>query len=528
MGDSPVIERTGWRETLRQTLSGGSQDLLLLRFIAVGVFVDTCAVGMITPLLPSIAKTFALPQPQITSLLVIRGLTSILLSGPMGYLVQLLGHRNVLLSALMLTVLGSLSFAFAPSWHFLALAFFLQGLCSELTWGAGLSWAAYMYSPGSSTSLEDGTSATEESSLLANGRVGGGGGTIPTSVDGRERDGGEGGESNGLVGAIGILFGTASLGFLIGPFVGALIYQYTTTWMPFTLVAVFTSLVLALFLVSTSMKNTTSVGYTLLPGSGVGATNGSDVGSSTNGGLTNEKASTNVGTSRGSMQDGSEVDGGLRSPKEPSRAVIIQKEESPLVVLRKVSSNPKIASMLLVTIVAATAFGALEVLLPFSLANGCGMSTAQIGLVFGLCSVAYGASTSMAEYAVNLFGPHQCIIWGLGFMALIEPLLLIPGLSCSLILECILFIMTGLFMASAGTPVFPIVVGVLNDLGRSDYAVAVALYNSSYTIGTALGPLVASGFVSFMPAFVVIAITSVFTLGCIPVVLWGNKARTSL
>lgn len=492
----------------RTFLRGSDEGRTLEYFTSVVVFIDTLSCGMVIPILPSFALRFHSSQALTTSLLALRGATAVFSAFPAGFVVSYFGHRNVLLFSLLGTVVASLCLAFPLYFPFLVVSLFLQGLCSELAWSTGLSLGAHLYGKKSGMGEDEGVEERERKGGLEEPLLG-------DSHSGvrKESDGGEGG--NGLVGAVGVLFGMSSLGFLLGPFLGAVIYEYTTTWMPFLIVTILTLVVIFALLLLTSGNN-------LFSGQNVSTKKEEK---------TNHEGESSLQI-RPLVEPEQETESGTGMEAEKAKGKVTETEkenESEGELLKEAildaTKNSTILTMISVTIITIIQNGAIEVLLPFFLVDTCSHNTAEVGFIFGVISITYGISTSQAGKFVDRFGSTSCIIFGLVLQSIASPILFLGRSTCSLLLESIFMAIVGISLAFSSTPCFPEMVKVFGEMGFKSYTVVVGLYNTAYTIGGAFGPLLAAGLINYLPPSILIGICSIFILICVPFVWLGRPSR---
>jgi MFS family permease len=138
------------------------------------VFLDAMLFGAIIPLLPEFADTYDLTKLEAGALLAAYGAGALVGGVPGGLLVGRIGPKRGVLLGLAVLAAASLGFALAGGPLALGASRFVQGVSSATTWAAALAWVAV---------------------------------SAP-----RERRGQ----------ALGTVFGTAVLGFVVGPMFGGL------------------------------------------------------------------------------------------------------------------------------------------------------------------------------------------------------------------------------------------------------------------------------------------------------------------
>jgi len=112
----------------------------LLVFVSVVVFVDTMLFGVMIPLLPGFADDYDLSKLQSGLLFGAYGAGALLGGLPGGILAARVGPRRSVLAGLLVLGLASFGFAFAATPLTLGVARFVQGLSSTMTWAGALAW----------------------------------------------------------------------------------------------------------------------------------------------------------------------------------------------------------------------------------------------------------------------------------------------------------------------------------------------------------------------------------------------------
>jgi MFS family permease len=112
----------------------------LLAFISVVVFVDTMLFGVMIPLLPGYADSFALSKLQAGLLFGAYGAGAVLGGVPGGVIAARIGPKRAVFGGLLLLALASFAFALAGSPAALGLSRFVQGFSSTMTWAGALAW----------------------------------------------------------------------------------------------------------------------------------------------------------------------------------------------------------------------------------------------------------------------------------------------------------------------------------------------------------------------------------------------------
>jgi MFS family permease len=119
---------------------GGVRRLLAL--VSAIIFVDAMLFTALTPLLPRYAEEFDLSKTGAGVLVGAFGAGALLGGVPGGIIAAKLGPKRAVVAGLLLLGLASFAFAAADSAPTLAAARFVQGLSSTMTWAGALAWVA--------------------------------------------------------------------------------------------------------------------------------------------------------------------------------------------------------------------------------------------------------------------------------------------------------------------------------------------------------------------------------------------------
>jgi MFS family permease len=160
----------------------------LLALVCAVVFVDTMLFAAVIPLVPTFADDFGLSKLEAGLFVGAYGAGAMVGGIPSGFLAGRIGPKRTVVVGLVMLAVSSAAFALAGDPLTLALTRFGQGLASAVTWSGALAWL-----------------------------------TLSTP---RERRGQ----------LLGVAFGFAILGFIVGPVVGA-VAELTTIGATFGLIA---------------------------------------------------------------------------------------------------------------------------------------------------------------------------------------------------------------------------------------------------------------------------------------------------
>ncbi len=165
--------------------------------VALTLFLDMVMYSIVIPILPAQAKLYGAEEGMVGLLFAMYALTLSIAAPFCGRLADTIGRRIPTIAGLVLLILGTLMYAVAENYWLLFAARALQGMAAAATWSAGLALAADVHPPN---------------------------------------------ERGGVLGA---LFSVASFGFLIGPLLGAWLYELGGYSFPFY--ALIAALLLNLF-----------------------------------------------------------------------------------------------------------------------------------------------------------------------------------------------------------------------------------------------------------------------------------------
>lgn len=132
---------------LSKALGAGQDSLIPAGFLALGTFAIGAEGFMIAPLLPDMARDFALPVPQIATLVVVFTLVLSLTSPLTTVATARLNRRDVLLLAIGLFFAGNLLAAWSPSFATLMLARVLMAMAAGLYTPGANALAGTLVSP---------------------------------------------------------------------------------------------------------------------------------------------------------------------------------------------------------------------------------------------------------------------------------------------------------------------------------------------------------------------------------------------
>ncbi len=112
----------------------------LVAVVCTIVFLDALLFGALIPLVPAYVDAFDLSKLQAGLLVGAFGAGAVLFGIPGGIVAGRVGPKNAVISGLLLLAVATFGLALADSPLTVAIARFLQGVSSALTWAGALSW----------------------------------------------------------------------------------------------------------------------------------------------------------------------------------------------------------------------------------------------------------------------------------------------------------------------------------------------------------------------------------------------------
>ncbi|CAO3571536.1 unnamed protein product [Mortierella alpina] len=160
------------------------------------------------------------------------------------------------------------------------------------------------------------------------------------------------------------------------------------------------------------------------------------------------------------------------------------------VSMLEIASNWTIICCLLATFVAASVFSGLEPILPLYLKDSLGVGPLETGLIL-IAAIFPTLLSSAIGYAADRLGHFYVSLAGMVVFAIGTFALCLPRSLVLFILPLALF---GFGSSMILTPLLPAMADVVNRNGWNCYAKTYALYNMTYSLSMAAGPILA-GFI---------------------------------
>jgi MFS family permease len=155
-------------------------------------------------------------------------------------------------------------------------------------------------------------------------------------------------------------------------------------------------------------------------------------------------------------------------------------------VLRKALGIRNVVILIFINVLTTIFWGFLEPFMPPYLSGRFSLSSAQIGLVFGVASLTYAAFRPLAGRLSDRYGRKNFMVGGMAALAVIN--LLIP--FCNDPVTLTICIMANSAVGTiAWTPLTPLAIESLQEGGVEAYATANSLFDLAYYVGYSIGPV---------------------------------------
>lgn len=158
---------------------------------------------------------------------------------------------------------------------------------------------------------------------------------------------------------------------------------------------------------------------------------------------------------------------------------------SPFKVLR----SKQMLTVAGVAVIGSSVFASIEPTLPIHFNKNLNLSPGVIGTMFIIVTLAYGLMAPMIGALSTKFGHVKTIMVGIVLAAVILPLNAFPT---QLWMQMITLALLGISLGTVLTPSMPKLVEISQSLGIVSQGVTFAVYNTAYSLGMMLGPLIAS------------------------------------
>lgn len=154
--------------------------------------------------------------------------------------------------------------------------------------------------------------------------------------------------------------------------------------------------------------------------------------------------------------------------------------------------DPRVVLVVLLVSVVSFGLGMLEPLLPLHLTWKFGLDSGDIGIFFGVISLAFSMIQPFWGSVGDRFGYRPLILTGLICSAFLVPVLpLVPRLWLLYLTGCLF----GLAINAVITPSLPLLAQYAEQKGAGNVGISFGLVNAAYSVGLLLGPVV-GGFIA--------------------------------
>jgi len=179
-----------------------------------------------------------------------------------------------------------------------------------------------------------------------------------------------------------------------------------------------------------------------------------------------------------------------------------------------------------VIVLGASLLGLLEPMLPLDLSARLGAGPGAIGLLFAVCTVAYGLSAPVFGYLTDRFGPMRVIACGWAAAAAVVPALALPQTLAG---QALLMLALGPAIAAMLSPTLQALATAADRHGH-EYGLVYAAYNFAFAAGLLAGSLVGGALVQAFGTPAALALTSaaLAVLGIAPVAGLLRRERERL
>ncbi|MGZ9587171.1 MFS transporter [Paenibacillus marinisediminis] len=194
--------------------------------------------------------------------------------------------------------------------------------------------------------------------------------------------------------------------------------------------------------------------------------------------------------------------------REPARAAAEDNEGgSTLSLLR----YRPILYTALVILLAETSLAMMEPLLPNYMTEKFQMSPITLGLLFGAVTLAYGLIAPVAGTLASRFNPYYIMLFGLGGIAIMLPMLTLVGsIPMAFVAACLVGASIGFTLS----PTLPTLGAIVDKEAGGGYGVAYALFNMTHAIGMMMGPLLGGILTDTLSVSGALTGTSIVLLSC--------------
>ncbi|SDZ05804.1 Multidrug resistance protein [Evansella caseinilytica] len=131
----------------------------------------------------------------------------------------------------------------------------------------------------------------------------------------------------------------------------------------------------------------------------------------------------------------------------------------------------------------------LQPTLPLHLQNTLNTNPGAIGLLFAVPTLAYGLTTPILGIVSGRIGNMKTIIIGLILISVSLPLVVLPN---SMLPQIAALALLGVSMGAVLVPCLAHLANISQSRGENSYGLTFAIYNTAYSIGMIIGPMLSS------------------------------------
>mgnify|MGYP000723324245 CR=1 FL=1 len=139
-------------------------------------------------------------------------------------------------------------------------------------------------------------------------------------------------------------------------------------------------------------------------------------------------------------------------------------------------------------VIGAATFASIEPTLPIHLNADLNLSPGIIGSMFVIMTLAYGTTSPIIGAVSIRLGPIKTIMIGIVMAAIMLPL---NALTLTVWSQVIFLALLGISLGMILTPSLPKLAEISRNLGGMSQGLTFAVYNTAYSLGMMLGPLIA-------------------------------------
>ncbi|KAG0361529.1 hypothetical protein BG005_008119 [Podila minutissima] len=429
--------------------------------VAMALFTDMVVYGVVVPILPKIVKDRLGGSSSDIGLLFACYAIGLLASTPIFAILsdKYQNRRIPMMVGMLGLAVATVGFSLASNYWVLIVARIGQGSAGGASWTIGLGMLADVYPP-------DNLGVVMGATMMAN-----------------------------------------AVGFMLGPMVGGYFYEYHGHMAPFIFcagLAVLDFLCILFIAEPEKKKNTTRNSTADLDDQVDGLSIGDDPSTSTL--VATQRIVSEISDRKHAQEimddalhhhakvatEHSEAPsyGSTSGPSSSSSSSVQDEDVNTDVSMFEIASNWTITRCLLATFVAASVFSGLEPIFPLYLQDLLNAGPTQTGLIL-IAAIFPTLFASGIGYYADQVGHFNVSLVGMVLFTFATFSLAVPSTFSAFVLPLAVF---GLGSSMILTPLLPAMADVVNKKGWNCYAKTYALYNMTYSLSMAVGPILA-GFI---------------------------------